>query len=64
MNKLQINTFTYTVKPAHVTTSIMQSPVLKGHFFSSPVIEHFISIESLLRGCPSYNLILYLFHED
>ena len=28
-----------TVKPAHMVTSIKQSPVLKGHFFLCPVIE-------------------------
>jgi hypothetical protein len=31
-----------TVKPPHEVTSIKQSPVLKGHLFSCPVIEHFI----------------------
>ena len=28
-----LNSFPITVKPAHVFTSIKQSPVLKGHFF-------------------------------
>jgi hypothetical protein len=28
-------TWAITVKPAHVVTSIKQSPVLKGHFFLS-----------------------------
>ena len=41
--------FISTVKPAHVVTSIKQSPVLKGHLFC-PVIENFIWIEPLLRG--------------
>jgi hypothetical protein len=35
----------YTVKPAHVVTSIKQSSVLKDHLFSCPVIENFIWIE-------------------
>ena len=30
------------VKPAHMVTSIKQSPVLKGSPFSCPVIENFI----------------------
>jgi hypothetical protein len=34
-----------TVKPAHVVTSIKQSPVLKGHLFLVPVIENVICIE-------------------
>jgi len=29
--------YIYTVKPAHVVTSIKQSPVLKGHFFFVPM---------------------------
>jgi hypothetical protein len=34
---------TCTVKPAHVVTSIKQSPVLKGHLFSNPITkENFI----------------------
>ena len=40
----------YTVKPAHTVTSIKQSPVLKSHFFSCPVIEHSMWIVPLLRG--------------
>ena len=44
----------YTVKPAHTVTSIKQSPVLKGHHFSCPVIYNFILIEPLLRSCLSY----------
>jgi hypothetical protein len=43
-----------TVKPAHVVTSIKQSPVLKGHLFLVLVIENFIWIEPLLRGHLSY----------
>ena len=31
--------YDYTVKPAHVVTSIKQSAVLKGQLFSCPVIE-------------------------
>jgi len=31
-----------TIKLVHVVTSIKQSPVLKGHLFSYPVIENFI----------------------
>jgi hypothetical protein len=45
---------THTVKPARAVTSIKQSPVLKGHIFSCPVVEHFIWIEPLLRGHLSY----------
>jgi len=37
-----------------VVTSIKQSPVLKGHLFSCPVIEKVIRIELLLRGHLSY----------
>ena len=47
-----------TVQPAHVVTSIKQSPVIKGHF--SPVIENFIWIEPLLRGHLSYKATLSL----
>ena len=43
-----------TVKPVHVVTSIKQSPVVKGHLFSCPVIEICIWIESILRGHFSY----------
>ena len=43
----------YTVKPAHVVTSIKQSPVLKGHLFLV-VIENLLWIEPLLRGHLSY----------
>jgi hypothetical protein len=43
----------YTVEPAHVVTSIKQSPVLKCHLFC-PVIDNFKSIEPLLRGHLSY----------
>jgi len=43
----------HTAKPAHVVTSIKQSPVLKGHLFF-PVIEHFIWNEPLLKGHLSY----------
>ena len=40
----------YTVKLAQAVTSIKQSPVLKGDFFSHSVIENFIVTELLLRG--------------
>jgi hypothetical protein len=33
MDIVVILNYINTVKPAHVTTSIKQSPVLKGHFF-------------------------------
>ena len=36
--------FLHTVKPAHAVTSIKESPVLKRHFFSCPVIENLILI--------------------
>jgi hypothetical protein len=44
----------YTIKPAHEVTSIKRSPVLKGHFFSCPVMENFIWFEPLLRGHLTY----------
>jgi hypothetical protein len=47
-----------TDKPAHVGTSIKQSPVLKGHI-SYPIINNFISIEPLLRCHMSYKATLY-----
>ena len=48
------NNIIYTVKPAHVVTSIKQS------HFSCPVIENFIWIEPLLRGHLSYQAIFSL----
>ena len=42
--------YMYTVKHAQAVTSIKQSPVLKGDFFSRSVIENFIVTELLLRG--------------
>ena len=50
---LKHNIYIYTVKPAHVVTSIKQSPVLKGHLFLV-LSENFIRIEPLLRGHLSY----------
>ena len=38
-----------TIKPAHMVTSIKQSPVLKGDYFSCSVIENFIQIEPLFK---------------
>ena len=49
---------TYTVKPDNADTSIKQSSVLKGYPFL--VIENFIRIKPLLRGCLSYKAILSL----
>jgi hypothetical protein len=51
---------TYTVKPANADTSIKQSSVLKGNPFL--VIENFIWIKPLLRGCLSYKAIKLLFN--
>jgi len=42
------------VKPADEVTSIKQSPVRKGQYFSCFVIENFIWIEPVLRGHLSY----------
>lgn len=40
-----------TNKPAHTVTSIKESPVIKGHLFSCPVVEH------LLRGVLLGNIL-------
>jgi hypothetical protein len=51
--------YIYRVKPAHVVTSIKQSPEFKATF-SCPVIKDFIWIEPLLRGHLSYKVTFYL----
>ena len=52
----------FTVKPAYVVTSIKQSPVLKGHFFSCLVTDNLILIEPLLSGHLSYKAAFSLSH--
>jgi len=49
----------FIVKPAHVITSIKQSPVLKGYHFLD-LTEIFIVIEPLLRGHLSYKVTILL----
>jgi hypothetical protein len=44
----KVNQLLYTVKPAHVVTCIKRSS------FFRPLVGHFIWIEPLLRGHPSY----------